>query len=119
VLVEAGQHWQAEAVTQSRATICALLRHAGMAQGGPWHPPRARLAQVVHTITARTDRFVFTGQFQGGEIIAKAGTVIAYDGETPVTTPEDNLMLVLPSPCAGRGHTAVRLARLTSPPPAA
>ena len=115
VLAETGEHWTQSAVTQSRATIRAMLRHAGMLAGGAAaaHP---RLAEVVRTITARTNRFRFTRAWRGGEIIARAGTVIAHDGDTPIATPEDELMLVLPSLKVSHGHTAVRLARVKAPP---
>jgi len=112
VLVEAGQHWEAEAVAQSRATIFSLLRHAGMVEGVA-APPPARLAQVVRTITARTNRFVFSQNFRGGEIIKAAGTVIAHDGDEAIITPEDNMMLVIPTLKVSHGHTAVRLAKLS------
>ncbi|HUM08055.1 MAG TPA: succinylglutamate desuccinylase/aspartoacylase family protein [Acidocella sp.] len=114
VLVEAGQHWEAKAVTQSRATIASLLRHAGMAKGMAT-PPHPRLAQVVRTITARTNRFVFAQDFRGGEIIQAAGTIIAHDGDEAIITPEDNMMLVMPSLKVAHGHTAVRLAKLSAP----
>ena len=112
VLVEAGQHWEAEAVAQSRATIFSLLRHAGIVEGVA-APPPARLAQVVRTITARTNRFVFSQNFRGGEIIKAAGTVIAHDGDEAIITPEDNMMLVIPTLKVSHGHTAVRLAKLS------
>src|SRR5271165_4149900 len=112
VLVEAGQHWKAKAVAQSRATIFSLLRHAGMMPGATT-PPCPRLAQVVCTITARTNRFVFVHDFHGGEIIQAAGTVIAHDGDEAIITPEDNMMLVMPSLKVAHGHTAVRLAKLS------
>ncbi|MDD2704767.1 MAG: succinylglutamate desuccinylase/aspartoacylase family protein [Acidocella sp.] len=110
VLVEAGQHWEQAAVTQSRATVVSLLRHAGMVSA-PAPAGSPTFAQVVRTITARTNRFVFERAFRGGEIIAKAGTVIAHDGDEAITTPEDNMMLVMPSLKVSHGHTAVRLAR--------
>lgn len=111
VLVEAGPHWQPEAVHQCRATLRALLRHAGMLNAAP-PPPRPAFAQVVHTVTARSNRFGFVRPFRGGEIVPRAGTIIAYDGEEPVVTPEDNLMLVMPSLRVSHGQTAVRLARI-------
>lgn len=110
ILVEAGQHWEQAAITQLRATVAALLRHAGLMDGAA-EQSRAAFAQVTHTVTARTHRFSFVRNFRGGEIIAKAGSLIAHDGEEEIRTPYDSCMLVMPSLKASCGHTAVRLAR--------
>ncbi len=110
LLVEAGQHWQQEAVEQSRTTIHAVLRHAGML-GGSAPAPSGRFAEVVKLVTARTNRFEFVREFRGGDIIPLAGTLIAHDGDEEILTPEDNLIMVMPSLKVSHGHTAVRLAR--------
>ena len=57
---------------------------------------------------------MFVREFRGGEVIPKAGTVIAHDGAREIRTPYDNCLLVVPTPIAPRGHTAVRLARFQS-----
>jgi predicted deacylase len=111
ILVEAGQHWEPAAVTQTERSINALLAHTGMIPGAPPARP-ALFAEVTATITARTNRFAFTHDYRGGEVIPSAGTVIAHDGEDEIRTPHDNCILVMPSLRASRGHTAVRLARL-------
>ncbi len=114
LLVEAGPHWQQAAVDQSRATVHAVLRQAGMLHA-PTPPGASRFAEVVQLITARTNRFIFAREFRGGEIIAKAGTLIAHDGDEEIRTPEDNIILIMPSLKVSHGHTAVRLARLCPP----
>lgn len=114
LLVEAGPHWQQPAVDQSRATVHALLRHAGMLDA-PAPAAACRFAEVVKLITARTNRFAFEREFHGGEIIPMAGTLIAHDGDEEIRTPEDNLIMIMPSLKVSHGHTAVRLARLTEP----
>jgi succinylglutamate desuccinylase len=111
VLVEAGPHWQDCSVAQCRATLHSLLGHAGMAAAPP-PAQKPAFAQVVQTITARSNRFQFVRPFRGGDVVRKAGTVIAYDGEQPVVTPENNMMLVMPSLRVSHGQTAVRLARM-------
>jgi hypothetical protein len=111
ILVEAGQHWEPETVTQTRLTVQALLSLAGMAPPCP-PPTPPRFAEVTDVITARTHRFCFTQNFKGGDVIASAGTVIAYDGDETICTPYDACMLVMPSLRASLGHTAVRLARV-------
>jgi succinylglutamate desuccinylase len=113
VLVEAGQHWQPTAVAQCRATLRSLLRHADMLDA-PAPDIKPSFAQVVQTITARSNRFNFVRPFRGGDVVRRAGTVIAYDGEEKVVTSEDNMMLVMPSLRVSHGQTAVRLARVES-----
>jgi len=111
ILVEAGQHWQPDGVAQSRATVMALLAHAGML-AAPRPEVTPLVAEVTATITARTNRFVFTHPYRGGDVVPQANTLIAHDGEEEIRTPHDNCLLVMPSLRAARGHTAVRLARV-------
>jgi predicted deacylase len=106
-LVEAGQHWQPETVGQMRESVAALLGHAGMsARPAPPAPPR--FAEVTRIVTAT---FAFTRPYRGGEVVARRGTLIAWDGGTEIRTPHDDCLLVMPSLKTGRGHTAIRLAR--------
>lgn len=118
-LVEAGLHWEASTVDTAEATVAALLGGLGLAAADstPARLPSPRLAVVTHVITARTARFGFAMPCQGGDIIAKEGTLIASDGTAEIRTPYDNCLLVMPSLRPGRGHTAVRLARFTEWPP--
>ncbi|MDE8346680.1 MAG: succinylglutamate desuccinylase/aspartoacylase family protein [Acidocella sp.] len=111
ILVEAGQHWEPAAVTQTSATIQALLAHTGLIDPIVPPPTRPCFAEVTHTITARTHRFTFTQEFRGGDIIPDAGTLIAHDGTEEIRTPFADCVLVMPSLKASRGHTAIRLAR--------
>lgn len=115
LLLEAGPHWHQETLLQCKHTVQALLRHVGMLSQ-PTTATISRCAEVVKTITARTNRFQFVRDFRGGDIIAKAGTVIAYDGDQEIYTPEDNLIMVMPSLKVGYGHTAVRLAKFLQNP---
>ncbi|MCX7380868.1 MAG: succinylglutamate desuccinylase/aspartoacylase family protein [Alphaproteobacteria bacterium] len=113
VLVEAGQHWSADTVATTRRSVANLLGHIGMAASAPAGAPTGqRFAEVTTTITASTAGFAFVRAFRGGEVIARRNTIIALDGEAEIRTPYDNCMLVMPSLRPGRGHTAVRLARL-------
>jgi hypothetical protein len=66
---------------------------------------------VTRTVTAQSAEFVFLRDFRGGEVIPRRNTLIALDGEAELRTPHDDCLLVMPSPRAMRGHTAVRLAR--------
>ena len=68
--------------------------------------------QVTDRVVAQSMDFAFTQAFMGGEVIAKAGTVIARDAGHPVVTPYDDCVLVMPSLRQLRlGVTVVRLGR--------
>jgi len=112
VLVEAGQHWEPACVGQMHATITSLLRHTGLALG-PAPTIKPRFAEVTQLVTARTNRFVFVREFAGGDIIQAKATLIAHDGDAEIRTPHDDCLLVMPSLKPSRGHTAVRLAKLS------
>jgi predicted deacylase len=116
VLVEAGQHWEAStvgAMTQTARRALGLCGITGPAPA-PWPEPPL-LARVTETVTATSHNFMFLREFRGGEVIPEAGTVIAQDGAREIRTPHDNCLLVMPTPIAPRGHTAVRLARFEAP----
>jgi hypothetical protein len=98
-----------------RATIAALLHHTGLM---PLRPPpgaaSAKFAEVTHVVTAKTNRFVFTRPYRGGDVIRKGGTVIAHDGDAEIRTPYDDCLLIMPSHRPSHGHTAIRLAKIES-----
>jgi predicted deacylase len=112
ILVEAGQHWEPGSVAQTRATVQRLLSHAGMIPPCPAPRHTPVFAQVTCAVTARTNRFVFTHAYRGGEIVRAANSLIAHDGDEEIRTPYDDCLLVMPSLRAVRGHTAIRMARL-------
>jgi succinylglutamate desuccinylase len=116
LLVEAGPHWEPETLAQMEDTAARLLRRLGMAtEDAPLPPeerlPPGRVARVTRTVTAQSTDFAFMRGFRGGEVIARRNTLIALDGEAELRTPHDDCLLVMPSPRAMRGHTAVRLAK--------
>lgn len=123
LLVEAGQHWQAETIDTALAAAGALLIRLGMAcacdlEGVvpvpvPHGPPR--FATVTRTVTAEHADFAFVQNFRGGEIVEKRNTLIALDGHAEIRTPHDRCLLVMPSLRPVPGHTAVRLARFVEP----
>ncbi len=119
VLVEAGQHWLASTTDCQLACIASLLDRTGLYPGPPRHEgPAARCAEVTRAITAMTSDFTFLRPYRGGEIVADRDTLIALDGGAEIRTPHDDCLLVMPSLRPSRGHTAVRLARLTPGGPA-
>ncbi len=124
LLVECGQHWEAEAGPRAIETALRFLQATGIvgeACGTDFlatrpSPPPQRFVEVTEPVTIETDRFAFTGPFRGLEVIAEAGTVIAMDGDRPVTTPYDDCILIMPSKRLWPGQTAVRLARRVAAP---
>jgi predicted deacylase len=116
VLVEAGQHWEGATVDAMAQTARRALGHYGIAGRAPAPLPEPPvLARVTETVTATSHNFMFLREFRGGDIIPKAGTVIAQDGAREIRTPHDDCILIMPTPVAPRGHTAVRLARFEAP----
>jgi predicted deacylase len=115
ILVEAGQHWEAETIAQMQASIAALLGHTGLMAPVPRRgAAKPRFAEVSHVVTAKTNRFVFTRPYRGGDVIRKSGTLIAHDGDTEIRTPYGDCLLIMPSQKPGHGHTAIRLAKIKS-----
>ena len=124
LLLEAGQHWQASSVAVARNTLARFLVAAGTVSRPEaqtvfpdgWllpdtTPPTP--VQVTDRVVAQSMNFAFTHTFTGGEVIAKAGTVIAHDNGKPVLTPYDSCVLVMPSVRQLRaGVTVVRLGQL-------
>ncbi len=73
--------------------------------------PEQKINEVAEPVTIETDEFRFTKNYSGLEVIAKAGTVIGYDGDKEVTTPFDDCVLIMPSRRLNQGESAVRLGR--------
>ncbi|MET1415409.1 succinylglutamate desuccinylase/aspartoacylase family protein [Roseibium sp. HPY-6] len=116
LLIECGQHWQASAGDLAEEAAIRFLVATGVLSADALDrftipPPPQSAFTVVEAVTIQNEAFVFAQDFSGGEIIAKKGTLLGHDGEIPVVTPEDDLMLVMPSKRLWRGQTAVRLAR--------
>ncbi|MBM3356896.1 MAG: succinylglutamate desuccinylase [Betaproteobacteria bacterium] len=120
VLVECGQHWARSTVDVARETTLRFLLHCGVISrefaGSKLsaRPPAARVIEITHPITIRSEQFRFAGPYSGLEVIARAGTVIGWDGGEEVKTPYDDCVLVMPSKRLYRGQTAVRLGRYLS-----
>jgi len=118
LLAECGQHWadasRAVAIETTRRFLVAVGSIAIQdwpTDGLPSAPEATRLIEVTEAVTIVTSRFRFTNDFKGLETVESAGSVIAYDGRTPVRTPYDNCVLIMPSRRLLPGQTAVRLGR--------
>lgn len=123
LLIECGQHWDLASgdiakdccvqflhATQSldRSAIEKLAAdlNVSLTPG-----PAQEFVTVTDPITIASDAFRFLEPFEGLEIIEKAGTAIAMDGDLAVTTPHDNCILIMPNRRLWKGQTAVRLGR--------
>lgn len=122
LLVECGQHWEQASKTVAVETVFRFLHAAGqcsdadLAKHGiaPRPALEQKFVEVTDAVTIATDRFSFTSAFTGLEAIPTAGTVIAHDGDQPITTPYDNCVLIMPTKRLKPGQTAVRLGRYLS-----
>lgn len=116
VLIECGQHWQAEAAPVAiDAAYRFLLAHdvidAATAEGHLLPlPDDQKVIEVTGPVTIETDNFRFARKFVGMEVLAK-GETIAWDGDTEITAPYDGCVLIMPSKRLWKGYTAIRLGR--------
>lgn len=119
LLVECGQHWEAEAGARAIETALRFLQATGIVDvtaGADFlatraAPPPQRMIEVTEAVTIETDSFAFAEPYRGLETIPAAGTRIATDGDRAVRTPYDNCVLIMPSKRLWPGQTAVRLGR--------
>jgi predicted deacylase len=119
LLLEAGQHWQASSVSVTKNALMRFLVQAGATARADvppgWllpdsTPPSPVL--VTDRVVAQSMDFAFAQPYSGGEVIPKAGAVIAVDTGHPIVTPYDDCVLVMPSVRQLRsGVTTVRLGR--------
>ena len=119
LLIEAGQHWEKSSVDVAIDTTLRFLQVTGVVEAA-WASPRLRVkpsgkqrvVRVTEPITAASKDFRFARPWKGLEVIAKAGTVVATDGDKTWRTPYDNCVLVMPSTAHVKpGNTMVRLGR--------
>jgi len=119
LLIEAGQHWEKSSVDVAIDTTLRFLQVTGVADAA-WVKPRLRLqppkkqrvVRVTQPVTAASAGFRFARPWKGLEVIEKAGTVVATDGEKVWRTPYDDCVLVMPSTAHVKpGNTMVRLGR--------
>jgi predicted deacylase len=117
LLIECGQHWEKASAAVATETLLRFLAHFRMLDEGflakhlPKPPPPQKLIEVTDAITIRSERFRFTVDYKGLEVIPTGGTEIARDGDDSVRTPYDECVLIMPSRRLTKGQTAVRLGR--------
>jgi predicted deacylase len=119
LLIEAGQHWEKSSVDVAIDTTLRFLKVTGAADPA-WvdarlrlePPPKQRVVRVTEPITAASKDFRFARPWKGLEVLEKAGTLVATDGERAWRTPYDDCVLVMPSTAHVKpGNTMVRLGR--------
>lgn len=119
VLIECGQHWEKGAADVALDTALRFLVATG-AVAQAWAAPRLRLqppatqrlVRVTEPVVAKTMNFRFARPWMGLEIVPRAGTLVAADGDTEWRTPYDDCVMVMPSLAQLRpGTTMVRLGR--------
>jgi len=120
LLIECGQHWEANAVAVARDCTARFLLLAGIVDEADlptgWLvplPDEMRVVRVTEPVVAQSMDFRFADNYTGLEIFDNAGTVIGWSDGQPVKTPYDDCMLVMPSLRQLRpGVTVVRLGRV-------
>lgn len=75
-------------------------------------PPAQQFLQVTDAVVAGTPELRFAQPWVNGQHIARAGTLLGWDGGRPIVTPADDCTIVMPSLRQLRvGVTVMRLAR--------
>jgi predicted deacylase len=119
VLIECGQHWEKGAADVAVDTLFRFLTATGMVSASickshaRLEPPAVqKLIRVTEAVVAKSMNLGFPYLFKGLEVVPKAGTVIATDGDTTWRTPYDDCVMVMPSLAHVKpGATALRLGR--------
>ena len=119
LLVECGQHWERSSADVAIDTTLRFLV-ATQTIAADWAKPRMPLIapstqhviRVTEAVTAESTEFRFARQWKGLEVVPRAGTVVATDGQRTWKTPYDDCVMVMPSIVHLKpGSTAVRLGR--------
>jgi predicted deacylase len=119
LLIECGQHWEKSSVDVAIDTTLRFLKTTGVVGAG-WvdsrlrmNPPaKQRVVRVTEPVVAKSMDFKFADAWKGLQVIEKAGTVVATDGDKTWRTPYDRCVLVMPSLAHLKpGTTMVRLGR--------
>ena len=124
LLVECGQHWESESAAVAIDAAYRFLLHFGLISKEMAEPhlrplPATQAVIAVdRAVTVQTDAFEFAQDFRGLEVLAE-GDPIGMDGDTPVTAPYDDCVLIMPSRRLWPGQTAVRLGRIERKVPTA
>ncbi len=119
ILIECGQHWEKSAADVAVDTLFRFLAATGAVNASickshaRLSPPAVqRIVRVTEPVVAKSMNLKFPYLFKGLEVIPKAGTVVATDGEAVWKTPYDDCVMVMPSLAHVKpGTTVLRLGR--------
>jgi predicted deacylase len=119
VLIECGQHWEKSAADVAVDTLFRFLHATGAVDASVCKsharlaPPAVqRVVRVTEAVVAKSVNLKFPYLFKGLEVIRKAGTLVATDGDTAWKTPYDDCVMVMPSLAHVKpGTTVLRLGR--------
>ena len=119
VLIECGQHWEKSAADVAVDTLFRFLAATGAVNASICKsharlaPPAVqRVVRVTEPVVAKSMKLKFPYLFKGLEVIPRAGTVVATDGDTTWKTPYDDCVMVMPSLAHVKpGTTVLRLGR--------
>jgi predicted deacylase len=119
VLIECGQHWEKSAADVAVDTLFRFLAATEAVDVSICKshfrltPPGVqRLVRVTEAVVAKSYDLKFSYLYKGLEVIPRAGTVIATDGDKVWTTPYDDCVMVMPSLAHVKpGTTVLRLGR--------
>ena len=111
VLIECGQHWAKSSVDVAIDTCARFLAVTGLLEGS-FPSVNQKVIRVTEPVVAKTMAFRFAAPWKGLEVVRKAGTVVAIDGNHSWKTPYDDCIMVMPSVRHLKpGTTMVRLGR--------
>jgi predicted deacylase len=120
LLIECGQHWECSSAEVAIDSVVRFLKLTGLVDAA-WAdarlrlplPAQQRLVRVDRPVVALSRDFHFLFPVRGLDVIERAGTAFAQDGDTVYATDYDHSVLVMPSTQPGKpGTTMVRLGRL-------
>lgn len=127
VLLECGRHGEASAADLAWQAVLRFLcflemmpakTASALAGGAPPAIPEAATGSVppmrirVTGLVTAGRSFRFAQPWTGMEIVPRRGTVVAWNDGEAVLTPHDDCVLVMPTPGAAPGTTALRMGRI-------
>jgi len=119
LLIECGFHGELASRDVATDMVARFLVASGALHDGDipaawWReaPAAQEFLQVTDAVVAATPELRFAQPWANGQHIARAGTLLGWDGGRPIVTPADDCTIVMPSLRQLRvGVTVMRLAR--------